>query len=71
MPLSKKSEEMNEPKLFSHTIRPLVNSIPAEWDQERTKAYLGWTQQAAALCAGISPTLDAVFKARSQFIELT
>lgn len=48
-----------------------VVSIPAEWDQERTKAYLGWTQQAAALCAGISPTLDAVFKARSQFIELT
>lgn len=48
-----------------------VASIPDDWDAARVKAYRDWAQQAATLCAGISPELDAVFKARNQFFELT
>lgn len=41
-----------------------IQSIPDDWDDARKIAYLEWVQQAAMLCAGISPELDTVFRER-------
>ncbi len=43
-----------------------VDSIPADWDKKRIEDYLDWSQQAASLCAGVSPALDTLFLNRWQ-----
>lgn len=41
-----------------------IRSIPADWSPDRLAEYFAWARQAAALCAGVSPPLDAVFAER-------
>ena len=43
-----------------------VSSIPADWDKERLQNYFDWSLQAASLCAGVNPALDALFLSRWQ-----
>lgn len=46
-----------------------VASVPDGWEPERIEAYLSWAHQTAALCTGICPELDAVFKARQELFR--
>lgn len=43
-----------------------VSSTPVDWTTEQLRDYCEWCQQAASLCAGISPALDDLFLNRLQ-----
>jgi guanosine-3',5'-bis(diphosphate) 3'-pyrophosphohydrolase len=41
-----------------------VMTLPSDWAPERAREYLRWAHDAAALCAGINPPLDQLFRER-------
>jgi guanosine-3',5'-bis(diphosphate) 3'-pyrophosphohydrolase len=41
-----------------------IRSFPVDWPAERRRDYLEWSRRAAALCAGISRPLDALYQER-------
>lgn len=44
-------------------LRTLQHSPPADWPEERRRAYVHWAQQVAAGCTGLNAYLDAEFQA--------
>ena len=42
-----------------------ISSFPGDWPTQRRRDYLEWSRRAAALCAGVSTPLDAVYQERS------
>ena len=59
----KKSDQAKQLKIVDKVsnLRSILNSPPANWDQERKRNYAEWANKVVAGCRGINPKLDAMF----------